>query len=137
MAQVSVALPPTPAFPVRDEFKPIKVGFLLAMHLGVIAVFWQTTWAAVGVCILLHALFGGLGICVGYHRLLTHRSFKCSKFLEYTLALLGTLTLEGGPIDWVAHHRQHHQYSDEPGDRSEEHTSELQSLRHLVCRLLL
>ena len=60
--------------------------------------------------------FGGLGICVGYHRLLTHRSFKCSKAVEYTLALLGTLTLEGGPIDWVAHHRQHHQYSDEPGD---------------------
>jgi stearoyl-CoA desaturase (delta-9 desaturase) len=86
------------------------------MHLGVIGVFWHTTWAAVGVCILLHALFGGLGICVGYHRLLTHRSFKCPKAVEYTLALLGTLTLEGGPIDWVAHHRQHHQFSDETGD---------------------
>jgi stearoyl-CoA desaturase (delta-9 desaturase) len=116
MAHISVALPTTPAVPVRDQFKPVKVGFLIAMHLGVIAVFWQTTWGAIGVCILLHALFGGLGICVGYHRLLTHRSFKCSKAVEYTLALLGAFTLEGGPIDWVAHHRQHHQYSDEPGD---------------------
>ena len=116
MSQISVALPATPVVPVRDQFKPIKAAFLIAMHLGVIAVFWQTTWAAVGICILLHAIFGGLGVCVGYHRLLTHRSFKCSKFLEYTLAFLGTLTLEGGPIDWVAHHRQHHQYSDEVGD---------------------
>ncbi len=116
MAQLSVALPPSPAVPVRDQFKPVKAAFIIAMHLGVIAVFWQTTWAAVGVCILLHAAFGGLGICVGYHRLLTHRSFKCSKAVEYAFAFLGTMTLEGGPIDWVAHHRQHHQYSDEAGD---------------------
>jgi stearoyl-CoA desaturase (delta-9 desaturase) len=116
MAQITEAPAPTSVVPVRDQFKPVKVGFLVAMHLGVIGVIWHTTWAAVGLCILLHALFGGLGICVGYHRLLTHRSFKTSKFIEYTLALLGTLTLEGGPIDWVAHHRQHHQYSDEAGD---------------------
>ena len=88
MAQISVALPPTSAVPVRDQFKPIKAAFLIAMHLGVIAAFWQTTRAAVGICILLHAAFGGLGICIGYHRLLTHRSYKCPKAVEYTLALL-------------------------------------------------
>ena len=116
MTQVSVALPPSPAVPVRDQFAPVKAVFIVAMHLGAIAVIWQTTWAAVGLCILLHAVFGGLGICIGYHRLLTHRSFKCSKAVEYVMVFLGAMTLEGGPIDWVAHHRQHHQYSDEAGD---------------------
>jgi stearoyl-CoA desaturase (delta-9 desaturase) len=109
-------LPSVLAVPVRDHFAPIKAAFLVAAHLGVVAAFWQTTWVAVGVCLLLHALGGGLGICVGYHRLLTHRSFKCPTVVEYTLAFLGSLTMEGGPIDWVANHRQHHQYSDAAGD---------------------
>jgi fatty-acid desaturase len=51
-----------------------------------------------------------------YHRLLTHRSFKCSRAVEYTLAALGTCCLEGKPAYWVAQHRQHHQYSDHEGD---------------------
>jgi fatty-acid desaturase len=116
MAHVSISPPASAEVPVRDKFALYKAAFIIAMHLGVVAVIWQTTWAAIGVCILLHAAFGGLGICVGYHRLLTHRSFKCPKAVEYGLALLGAFTLEGGPIDWVTHHRQHHQYSDEPGD---------------------
>ena len=116
MANIHAVLPSTPAIPVRDHFAPVKAIFLLAMHLGVLGVFWHTTWPAVGLFIVMHAVFGGLGICVGYHRLLTHRSFKCPTLVEYTLTFLGSLTLEGGPIDWVSHHRQHHQYSDEPGD---------------------
>ena len=75
--------------PVRDQFAPVKAVFIAAMHLGIIAVCWQTNWAAIGVCIFLHAVCGGLGICVGFHRLLTHRSFKCSKAVEYALAFLG------------------------------------------------
>jgi len=53
---------------------------------------------------------------VGYHRLLTHRSFKCPKFLEYAMAIAGSLSLQGGPIEWVALHRKHHQHSDHDGD---------------------
>jgi len=48
--------------------------------------------------------------------LLTHRSFKCPKFLEYAMALAGSLSMQGGPIEWVALHRKHHQYSDKYGD---------------------
>ncbi len=107
---------PAPAIYVRDQFKPIKVAFITAMHVGAVVAVWHTTWPAVAVCLLLHAFFGALGICVGYHRLLTHRSFKCPKAVEYALALLGSLSIEGGPIDWVAHHRQHHQFPDQPGD---------------------
>jgi len=53
---------------------------------------------------------------MGYHRLHTHRSFKVPRWLEYFFAVCGTLTLEGGPIFWVAVHRVHHQLSDQPGD---------------------
>jgi len=116
MASIASTWDAPQSVPVRDQFAPVKAVFIAAVHLGIIAVCWQTNWAAIGVCILLHAVCRGLGICVGFHRLLTHRSFKCSKAVEYALAFLGALTLEGGPIDWVAHHRQHHQFSDGPGD---------------------
>jgi fatty-acid desaturase len=53
---------------------------------------------------------------MGYHRLHTHRGFKTFKLFEYFLAVCGTLTLEGGPLFWVATHRLHHQYSDQAED---------------------
>ena len=63
----------------------------------------------------------GLGIGVGYHRLLTHRSFETSRGLRYMWAILGSLALEGSVIPWVAHHRKHHVFSDEPGDPHSPH----------------
>lgn len=57
----------------------------------------------------------GLGNTVGYHRLLTHRSFKVGKPLRYTLTLLGAMH-GGSPIMWVGLHRVHHMKSDGPGD---------------------
>ena len=59
---------------------------------------------------------GSLGIGMAYHRLLTHRGYKTSKWMEYFLTICGTLALEGGPIFWVATHRIHHQHSDHEGD---------------------
>jgi fatty-acid desaturase len=53
---------------------------------------------------------------MGYHRLLTHRSYKPPKWIEYLLATCGTLALQGGPMFWVAAHRVHHQFSDTDGD---------------------
>lgn len=53
---------------------------------------------------------------MGYHRLHTHRSYKVPLLLEYFFAACGTLTLEGGPISWVATHRIHHQKADRAGD---------------------
>ena len=101
---------------VRNRFAPTKAIYLLGIHLGAVAALWYSNWAAVGICVLLHWLCGGLGICVGYHRLLTHRSFQCPKPLEYAFATLGALSLQGAPIEWVAHHRQHHQFPDQHGD---------------------
>ena len=56
------------------------------------------------------------GISVGYHRLLTHRSFKCPRPVRVGFALAGALALEGPPSLWAAEHRRHHKYSDKPGD---------------------
>lgn len=72
--------------------------------------FWLLV--GIGVWIVSH----GPGLAVGYHRLLTHNSFKTPKLVEYILTIAGTLTLQGGHIKWVAIHRKHHQHTDEPGD---------------------
>jgi stearoyl-CoA desaturase (delta-9 desaturase) len=55
-------------------------------------------------------------VTLGYHRLLTHRSFQTPRGVEYVLTVLGTLASQGGPLQWVAAHRRHHQHSDTAGD---------------------
>ncbi len=59
------------------------------------------SWAAVGLAVFLHWVTGGLGITLGFHRLVTHRSFQTPKWLEYFLVFCGALACEGGVIDWV------------------------------------
>jgi stearoyl-CoA desaturase (delta-9 desaturase) len=63
----------------------------------------------------------GSGITVGFHRLLTHRSFKTSRLLRAGFAALGSAAAEGPVIDWVATHRKHHRYSDIEGDPHSPH----------------
>ncbi|MGF1492236.1 MAG: acyl-CoA desaturase [Microcoleaceae cyanobacterium] len=70
------------------------------------------SWKAVGVAILLHWITGGLGITLGWHRLVSHRSFQTPKWLEYFLVFCGVLSCEGSVIHWVGLHRMHHQHSD-------------------------
>jgi fatty-acid desaturase len=94
----------------------INVFALASMHLGALAAPFFFTPSALIVAVLGWWIFGGLGICLCYHRLLTHRSFRTPKVVEYTLAILGCLTWQGGPIRWVGAHRIHHKESDGPGD---------------------
>jgi stearoyl-CoA desaturase (Delta-9 desaturase) len=63
----------------------------------------------------------GLGITVGYHRLLTHRSFATHKPVEYVFAVLGSMAVQGPVIAWVADHRKHHAHADEEGDPHSPH----------------
>jgi stearoyl-CoA desaturase (delta-9 desaturase) len=63
----------------------------------------------------------GLGVTVGFHRLLTHRSFKTSPAMRGLFAVLGTMSVEGPVISWVADHRKHHAYSDRLGDPHSPH----------------
>jgi fatty-acid desaturase len=85
-------------------------------HAGAIAALFFFSWRALAVGLLLLWMCTSLGISMGYHRLHTHRSYQIPKALEYFFAICGALTLEGGPIFWVATHRIHHQKSDQPGD---------------------
>ncbi len=74
--------------------------------------------------ILILALFYmvvGSGITVGFHRLLTHRSFKVHRLTRAIFAALGSAAAEGPVIDWVATHRKHHQFSDVDGDPHSPH----------------
>ena len=89
---------------------------MVAFHVLAIAAFFFVTVDAVLLAVVLHWACIGWGIGMGYHRLHTHRSYKVPKFIEYFFAVCATLTLQGGPIFWVAVHRIHHQYSDENGD---------------------
>ena len=63
----------------------------------------------------------GLGITIGYHRLLTHRSFQTYKPVEYLFATLGSMAVQGPVIAWVADHRKHHAHTDEEGDPHSPH----------------
>src|SRR3954462_6889983 len=58
----------------------------------------------------------GFGVTVGFHRMLTHRSFRTSKPVEYLFAAAGSMAVQGPVINWVADHRKHHAHTDEEGD---------------------
>jgi fatty-acid desaturase len=89
---------------------------MVAFHVGALAALFFFSWKAFLLAMVLWWAAGGLGVGVGYHRLLTHRGYKTPKWMEYFLTVCGTLALEGGPIFWVATHRQHHQNTDKEGD---------------------
>ncbi len=82
---------------------------------------WLFSWSGLALAVAGHFVFGMLGINVGYHRLLTHRGFKCPKWLEHSLAVLGICNLQDSPARWVAIHRLHHQHSDRHADPHSPH----------------
>jgi stearoyl-CoA desaturase (Delta-9 desaturase) len=80
-------------------------------------------------------LFTGLGITLGYHRLFTHRSFRAVKPLRVTLAIAGSMAVEGSVIAWVATHRRHHAYADQNGDPHSPHLAQAGGLRGVILGL--
>jgi stearoyl-CoA desaturase (delta-9 desaturase) len=77
-------------------------------------------WSDLIVLAVSYQLFG-FGVTVGFHRLLTHRSFKTSRALRVLFAVLGSAAVEGPVIEWVATHRKHHRFSDAEGDPHSPH----------------
>lgn len=94
----------------------LTTSVLVWFHVQAVAAFFTFSWQNLIVALFLYWVSVGLGISMGYHRLHTHRGFKTYRLFEYFLAVCGTLTLEGGPMFWVATHRLHHQHSDQPDD---------------------
>jgi fatty-acid desaturase len=77
---------------------------------------WLFSWTGVVLAIAGVYVFGGLGINLCYHRLLTHRGLICPKWLEYGFAVLGVCSMQDTPARWVAVHRRHHEHSDQQDD---------------------
>jgi stearoyl-CoA desaturase (delta-9 desaturase) len=108
--------------------KSRRIGNLIGVtvpFLGVlvaIVLLWNSAVDATDLTIMAGMyLLTAIGVTVGYHRLLTHRAFQTFKPVEYTLAALGSMSLQGSVIDWVADHRKHHAHTDEEGDPHSPH----------------
>jgi stearoyl-CoA desaturase (delta-9 desaturase) len=80
-------------------------------------------------------LLTAIGVTVGFHRLLTHRSFQTSKPLEYAFAILGSMAVQGPVISWVADHRKHHAHTDEEGDPHSPHVGHDGGVRGVLAGL--
>jgi stearoyl-CoA desaturase (delta-9 desaturase) len=82
--------------------------------------FRLVSWTDLAILAGMYLVTAG-GITVGYHRLLTHRAFDAPAPVRYTLAVLGSMAVQGSVIDWVADHRKHHAYTDVEGDPHSPH----------------
>jgi fatty-acid desaturase len=124
----AAALSRTRAVAARDQVKMGRAatesyGFnwitlvaMIVFHAGAIAALFFFSWQRLAVSAVLYVLAINVGIGMCYHRLLTHRGYQVPKWLEYVMTVCSTLSLEGGPMFWVATHRVHHQLSDHEGD---------------------
>jgi stearoyl-CoA desaturase (delta-9 desaturase) len=74
----------------------------------------------------------GFGITIGFHRLLTHRSFEAPTAVRAGLAVLGSMSVQGAVIHWVADHRKHHTFADEDGDPHSPHTHDAEGLKGIL-----
>jgi len=100
--------------PISWETLLFMVGVHLIALLALLPQFFS--WQAIGITLALHFITGCLGITLGWHRLIAHRSFQVPLWLEYFFVLCGSLACQMGPISWIGLHRHHHLYSDQPND---------------------
>ena len=108
---------------MADRIATGTITLLPFIALGVVG--WQLWndllhWSDVFVFVIMY-LLTGLGVTVGFHRYLTHRSFKTRKAVRAILAILGSAAIEGPVTAWVADHRKHHAFADKEGDPHSPH----------------
>jgi stearoyl-CoA desaturase (delta-9 desaturase) len=107
----------------RDRVLTGTITFLPMVGLGLAV--WQAWggwlhWSDVIVFLVMY-VSTGLGVTVGFHRMLTHRAFKAKRWVRGGLAILGSAAIEGPVISWVSDHRKHHAFSDVEGDPHSPH----------------
>jgi stearoyl-CoA desaturase (delta-9 desaturase) len=93
----------------------VVLPFLAVIVAAPVAWGWGLSWLDVAMTAVLYVVTG-MGIGTGFHRYLTHGSFKAVRPLRIALTIAGSLAIEGEPTQWVADHRRHHAYSDREGD---------------------
>jgi len=107
--------------PPAGWFQLVAAGTLVAapMVAVVFAImrFWNhgIGWLDLGLAVGFY-IFTGLGLSLGFHRLFSHRSFVPARWLKITMAIAGTMGVEGSVTSWVSQHRRHHAYTDRAGD---------------------
>jgi stearoyl-CoA desaturase (delta-9 desaturase) len=127
--------------PQRENMHRAITGVVTALPaLLLVLAGWQLwdrelRWRDVAIFVAMYVPIG-LGVTVGFHRLLAHRSFKTSRWMRGLLAALGTMAIEGPLISWVADHRKHHAYSDQAGDPHSPHVDHGGGLRGAVRGLV-
>ena len=91
--------------------------FMVAIHILSLVAIQPKFWSLPAVTSLLffYWVTACLGVTLGYHRLLSHRSFIVPRWLERFFATCGAISCQHGPIDWVGLHRHHHSFSDGTG----------------------
>ncbi len=89
---------------------------IVSFHLLTVAAFFFFSWQNLAAMLIGNWIVGSLGVGLGYHRLLTHRSFKAPKWLEYLLTVFGALAIQDDAPKWVATHRIHHQFTEQERD---------------------
>jgi stearoyl-CoA desaturase (Delta-9 desaturase) len=128
---------PTPEeiqVPVMENLdRAITAVITMVPPLFLVLVAWQLWnqelhWRDIAIFLIMYIPIG-LGVTVGFHRLLTHRSFQTSAWMRGLLGALGTMAVEGPVISWVADHRKHHAYSDRLGDPHSPHVDHGVGLR--------
>ncbi|MBL6831412.1 MAG: fatty acid desaturase [Pirellulales bacterium] len=92
------------------------LGWIGGIHIAALAAPFCFTWSGLLIAVVLAWVTGGLGVCLGYHRLLTHGSFGTFRPVRWFFAFLGGISGEGSSLIWVANHRKHHVFSDQEGD---------------------
>lgn len=92
--------------------------FLIGVHIAALFAFVPAffSWSGLAIGLVLHWLTCSIGICLGFHRYLAHKSLKLKGPAEFFCLMCGCLSGEGSPLTWAATHRLHHQRSDLDGD---------------------
>jgi stearoyl-CoA desaturase (delta-9 desaturase) len=94
----------------------VVIGPLLATIFAILLL-WQHAVHASDIFLLLGMYaFTAMGVTIGYHRMLTHRSFRPHPAIKFLLLVLGSMSLEGAALEWAATHTRHHAQADREGD---------------------
>ena len=86
----------------------VTVVWMVGIHAGCLAAPFFFTWKAVAVALVAHWLTASVGVCLGYHRYLTHKSLKLSRPAEFFVLFCSVASGQGSPLMWAATHRLHH-----------------------------
>jgi stearoyl-CoA desaturase (delta-9 desaturase) len=100
--------------------RQIAIGVIVSPFIGTIAaLIWMSAYGItlvdVGLLIFMYAITG-LGITAGFHRLVTHKSFKTGKIIQIVLIIAGSMAAQGPVLFWTACHRRHHASTDDSND---------------------